>query len=114
MINKNNMVIQTMIGEDTVVDGPIDSKSGVIIYGSINGKVDTKGPVRIAKNAVVNGDVIGKDIRIGGTVNGDIISNGQVTLVKTCYLKGDITYRKLHIEDGAQFEGKCEILKDEI
>ena len=28
-------------------------------------------------------------------------------------LKGDIIYRKLLIEDGAQFEGKCDIIIDD-
>lgn len=110
MIKNDIKNIHTMIGEDVVIDGPIVLSNGIIVYGRINGKIETKGSVRIAKNAIVNGDVIGGDIRIGGEVKGDIISNGQVTLVKTCSLKGDITYQKLHIEDGAKFEGKCDIL----
>ena len=27
-------------------------------------------------------------------------------------LKGDISYRKLHIEDGAKFEGQCDLTLD--
>ena len=98
-----------MIGVDTVIDGPVILNNGIIIYGKINGNIKTNGPVRIAKNAVIEGDVIGSDIRIGGKVSGNIISSGQVTLVKTCILNGDITYKKLLIEDGAKFEGKCDI-----
>ena len=56
--------------------------------------------------------VIGSNIHIGGTVTGNIKSRNQVTLKKSCILKGDISYRKLHIEDGAQFEGKCDLLSD--
>ena len=67
----------------------------------------------MAQNAVVDGNISGSDIRVGGTVLGNIHSNGQVVLGKQCVLKGDIVYRKLLIEDGAQFEGKCDIANGE-
>ena len=35
-----------------------------------------------------------------------------MTLKKTSKLKGDISYRKLHIEDGAKFEGQCDLALD--
>ena len=43
------------------------------------------------------------------TVIGNINSNGQVVLGSDCVLKGDIVYKKLTIEDGAKFEGKCNL-----
>ncbi len=102
--------VHTMIGEDVIINGSIKLNEGIIIYGKINGNVETNGPVRIAQNAVVKGNIIGRDIRVGGIVNGNIESNGQVILGKKCKLAGDIVYRKLLIEDGAQFEGKCDII----
>ena len=65
---------------------------------------------RIAKDGLVQGSVKGSNIRIGGTVIGNVKSEGQVVLKKNCVLKGDISYRKLHIEDGAQFEGQCDLV----
>ena len=112
MINKKNKNIQTMIGLDMVVDGSVKLENGIIVYGQIKGSIDTKGPVRLAKNAIVKGDIFGSEIRIAGIVEGDIASLGQVTLLKTCIVKGDITYKKLVIEDGAKFEGKCEIFME--
>ena len=61
---------------------------------------------------VVQGNVAGSNIRVGGTVIGDVKSDGQVVLRKNCVLKGDISYRNLHIEDGAQFEGQCDLVVD--
>ena len=98
-----------MIGADARINGPICLNEGIIIYGKINGDIETKGPVRVAQNAVVDGNISGSDIRVGGTVLGNIYSNGQVVLGKQCILKCDIVYKKLLIEDGAQFEGKCDI-----
>tara|TARA_Y100000768_G_C23824934_1_gene608413 strand:+ start:479 stop:841 length:363 start_codon:yes stop_codon:yes gene_type:complete len=104
--------VQTMIGADAVIQGPVSLEEGIIVYGKINGDIETKGPVRVAQNATVDGNIKGSDIRVGGTVNGNIHSDGQVLLGKKSVLKGDIIYRKLLIEDGAQFEGKCDIIID--
>ena len=112
MINKKNKNIQTMIGIDMVVDGSVTLENGIIVYGQIKGSIDTKGPVRLAKNAIVKGDIVGSEIRIAGVVEGNISSLGQVTLLKTCRVKGDVTYKKLIVEDGAKFEGKCEIVTE--
>tara|TARA_B100000579_G_C22426612_1_gene663282 strand:- start:309 stop:671 length:363 start_codon:yes stop_codon:yes gene_type:complete len=102
--------VHTMIGPDATINGPIRLKQGLIVYGKIYGDVITRGPVRVAKNGLVQGNVEGSSVIIGGTVIGNIKSERQVTLRKNCVLKGDISYRKLHIEDGAQFEGQCDLV----
>ena len=104
--------VHTMVGPDAIVQGPIRLKEGIIIYGKVYGDVSTNGPIRIVQNGLVQGGVNGSDIRIGGTVIGDVIADGQVILGSNCVLKGDISYRKLLIEEGAQFEGKCDLVQD--
>ena len=47
-----------MIGADARIDGPVCLNEGIIIYGKINGDVETKGPVRVAQNAVVDGNTV--------------------------------------------------------
>ena len=110
MIKSNIKNIQTMIGADVVVDGSLKLNNAIIVYGQIKGSIKTKGSVRLAKSAIVDGDIVGNDIRIAGIVEGNISSVGQVTLLKTCRVIGDITYKKLIIEDGAKFQGKCEVV----
>ena len=106
----NSKNVHTMIGPDATINGPIRLKQGLIVYGKIYGNVITKGPVRVAKNGLVQGNIEGLSVIVGGTVIGDVKSDGQVTLRENCVLKGDISYRKLHIEDGAQFEGQCDLV----
>ena len=110
MDKSNFKNVHTMIGPDATIHGPIRLKQGLIIYGKVYGDVITNGPVRIAKNGLVQGNIEGLSVRVGGTVIGDIKSKDQVILRKNCVLKGDISYRKLHIEDGAQFEGQCDLV----
>ena len=99
-----------MIGADASIEGPIVLNEGIIIYGRVIGNIESKGPVRVAQGAIVEGNIAGSDIRLGGIVTGNIHSNGQVVLGKKCKLQGDIIYKKLLIEDGAQFEGKCDLI----
>ena len=112
MNNSKLKTMHTMIGPDAIIKGPMELEQGLIVYGKIYGDIATNGQVRVAKNGLVDGNIIGSNIHIGGTVSGNIKSRNQVTLKKSCVLKGDISYRKLHIEDGAQFEGKCDLLSD--
>ena len=102
--------VHTMIGPDAKVNGPIMLEQGIIIYGQVYGDVSTRGSIRIARDGVVNGNVKCSNIVLGGTIFGDIQSEGSVTLKSTSKLKGDISYRKLHIEDGARFEGQCDLV----
>ena len=96
-MNKSNLKsVYTMIGADVEIDGSVNLKEGIIIYGQIHGDVITNGPVRIAKHGLVDGNVTGLDIRVGGTV-GNINSRPGI-LGENCVLKGDIIYRKLLIE----------------
>ena len=104
--------VHTMIGPDAKVNGPIMLEQGIIIYGQVYGDVSTRGSIRIARDGVVNGNVKCSNIVLGGTIIGDIQSEGSVTLKSTSQLKGDISYRKLHIEDGARFEGQCDLALD--
>ena len=104
--------VHTMIGPDAKIKGPINLEQGIIIYGCVYGDVFTRGSIRIAKDGKVEGNVSGANITIGGTIIGHVKSESSVTLKKTSKLKGDISYRKLHIEDGAQFEGQCDLVLD--
>ena len=110
MNNSKFKNVHTMIGPDAKINGPIKLDQGLIIYGKVYGSISTNGPVRVAKNALVEGDIHGANIRIGGIVKGSIFSQNQVVLRKTCKLEGDISYRNLHIEDGAQFQGQCDLI----
>ena len=106
--------VHTMIGPDAKIKGPIKLEQGIIIYGQVYGDVITRGSIRIAKDGIVEGNVRGSNVILGGTIIGHVKSKGSVTLKKTSKLKGDISYRKLHIEDGAQFEGQCDLVLDQV
>lgn len=102
--------VTTMIGEDAVVRGDVVLEGGVIISGKILGNVTTDGPVRATRSAYVKGDITAQDAYIGGVVDGNLKTSGKVILRSQSAVRGDIVYRQLMIEEGAHFEGRCDIV----
>ena len=101
--------VETMIGEDAVVRGDIILKGGAIISGKVYGNVRTNGSVRTTKTGYIKGDVTASDAFVGGVVEGNLTTSGKVVLGSRSDVKGDIVYRQLVIEEGAHFEGRCDI-----
>lgn len=104
--------VQTMIGTDAEIGGDITLDGGVIVYGTVNGSISTKGPVRIAQSGKVIGNISASDVRIGGFVSGNVTVQDKAILGEFSRLQGDLVYRQLLIEEGAQFEGRCHLLSE--
>ena len=109
-IDFNN--VQTMIGAEAVVNGPIKLRGGIIVYGKVYGDIHTEGPVRITISGEVIGDIQASDAHIGGRIQGNVTVSNRIVLGRKAELKGDLIYHSLVIEDGAQFEGSCTVIGD--
>ena len=104
--------VHTMVGADATIEGSINLDGGLIVYGKIIGDVKTKGPIRIAKTAEIVGNIIASDIQIGGIVKGNISVNDRIVLSRESTVNGDMVYRRLYIEEGAKFSGRCDLSGD--
>ena len=104
--------VQTMIGAEAVVNGPIKLRGGIIVYGKVYGDIHTEGPVRITISGEVIGDIQASDAHIGGRIQGNVTVSNRIVLGRKSELKGDLIYHSLVIEDGAQFEGACTVIGD--
>ena len=113
MVKKDNKDVHTMIGADAVIQGNITCQDGVAVYGKVHGDVTSEGPVRIARGGEVHGNVQGSDTQIGGVVDGNVRVENRAVLGAESDLKGDLIYRKLVIEEGAQFQGHCVLAENE-
>jgi cytoskeletal protein CcmA (bactofilin family) len=104
--------VHTMVGADATLEGNINLDGGLIVYGKIHGNVNTGGPVRIARTAEIVGNITASDIQIGGIVNGNISVNDRIVLGNQSTVNGDMIYRRLYIEEGAKFSGRCDLTGD--
>lgn len=106
---KKEPAINTIIGEKTALTGDMRLEGDIIIYGKIEGNIQTDGTVTIFSSATIKGNIEAAQVNIGGHVEGNINSQGRVALGDKAFLKGDIRATQIVIEDGAIFEGRCEM-----
>jgi len=106
---KKDTAINTIIGEDTVIQGNIKLDGNIVVYGKILGDIETDGTIRIGPGAEIEGKLIGTDLQIGGHVEGNVMAVGKVMLGDKSVLHGDMKASQIVIEEGAHFEGRCDM-----
>lgn len=93
----------------TDIEGKIVSDSNIRIDGSVKGTVTVKGRLVVGPSGKIHGEIICENADIEGNINGVINVNGLLSLKSTARLECDIATKKLAIEPGAVFSGKCEM-----
>ena len=96
-----------IIGQGTSLEGNLSAAGNIRIEGKVVGSIQTKAKIVLSHTSVVEGNIIAKTAEIGGEVQGAIIVSGLLTLKPTATVKGDIMTSKLVFEEGAKFNGKC-------
>lgn len=87
---------QMMLRVDGHLTGTVTSDGGTLIVGT-NGQVDANVSVGVAT--------------VNGIINGDVIATEKIQLGRTARVNGNIATPRLVIEEGAIFEGGCNMLK---
>lgn len=98
-----------LIGRATVLQGTLRSSGNVNIAGTVEGSVEAEGRTILMPGGVVEGQVVSTSAEIGGTVKGHVTVRERLVLKSTAVVEGDIRTAKLIVEDGAQFNGSCEM-----
>jgi cytoskeletal protein CcmA (bactofilin family) len=112
-LHSDDISINTLIGDGSVVTGNLHVNGFIRIDGDINGSLETDGNVIVGEKARLRGNVNAKSAIIGGIVLGDIIAREGVTLLSSAVVIGDIISRKVQIEDHVVFHGYCISLDNE-
>lgn len=87
---------QMMLRVDGQLTGTVTSDGGTLIVGT-NGQVDANVSVGVAT--------------VNGIINGDVIATEKIQLGRTARVMGNIATPRLVIEEGAVFEGGCNMIK---
>ena len=105
--NNKDSEINSILGPEVEVDGDVKVVGSILIYGKVNGNVAASGTVRTAKSSHIKGNIESQDCFISGKVDGDVKIEGKTTLEKNCVLNGNLITSIVIIEEGAAFEGIC-------
>ena len=107
---KNNQVfgkIETLISQDTKVDGVIHASGTIRIDGIVVGGIDKAEGVIIGETGIVNGNISSVGVSLAGKAQGNIFASDRLELLPGSILNGDIKTTHLSISEGAHFNGGC-------
>ncbi len=93
----------------TDIEGTINSDSNIRIDGNVKGDIHVKGRLVVGSSGVIKGEIECENADIEGTISGKISVNGLLSLKASARMHCDIVTKKLAIEPGAVFTGKCEM-----
>jgi cytoskeletal protein CcmA (bactofilin family) len=97
------------IGEGSEVEGVLRSFSDVRVNGRISGELRVEGKVIIAEKGIVDGTLIATSADIAGKVSGEIHITERLMLKPTAHIEGVVRTGRLVVEEGATFDGQCDM-----
>jgi len=103
----------SVIGTDLTILGDrivIISQNKLQVDGQVRGDVHGK-EILVSKGGSVTGKVWAERIDVRGTVDGSIVAVA-LTLHDSAKVEGDIMHQKLSISEGAEFDGRVQLVKD--
>lgn len=106
-----DLIINSLIGHGSEFRGEFKVKDLIRIDGYFKGTIITDGKVLVGKDGIVETDIRAGIVVVGGEVRGSIHARNRLTLLSTCKLYGDVVTRRLIVEEGVLFEGRCTINK---
>lgn len=97
----------TIIGEGTHFKGNLSFDGAVRIDGEVEGEISSNGTLIIGEKSVTQAQIKINSIIVGGKLYGEIIAKGRVVILSSAEVCGNIKTPILIIEEGAKFEGTC-------
>ena len=102
-----NSPVDTIIGSKTAVEGNIIAEGVVRVDGKIKGDIKVNGDLIIGTDASIIGNIHSVSVFLAGSIEGNVTAKEQLKLTETGKLYGDITVKTFIAEEGAVFEGSC-------
>jgi len=106
---KDTSLDTTYVGRNLKIKGTISGEGSIIIQGSLEGKFDLKGRLKIAQGAKIKGNVRATDVYVSGNIEGEIAASERVQLDNTAKIIGGIVSPKISIIEGARFDGEIKM-----
>ena len=98
-----------LIAEGTEVEGTLKASDDLRVSGVIVGTLHVDGKAILAEEGKLDGDLHATDADIAGTVEGNLHISGRLVVKGTAHIKGTIRTKRLIVEEGAEFDGQCEM-----
>ncbi|HMQ45905.1 MAG TPA: polymer-forming cytoskeletal protein [Saprospiraceae bacterium] len=98
-----------IVSKGASVEGMFHSAENVRLDGRIKGDLKCDKRLVMGESGTVEGTVLAQEAVIMGNIKGNITINGTLSLMKTARIEGDIKAQSITVEEGALYNGKCQI-----
>jgi cytoskeletal protein CcmA (bactofilin family) len=101
--------IDTLIGQNSEVQGDIKFNGGIHIDGAVRGNVVTDDPqsvLQVSEMGSIQGEVRVPYILLNGVVIGDVHSGRHIELSSKARVTGNVYYNLIEMAVGAEVNGK--------
>lgn len=99
----------TQIGHSVTIKGDISGKSDVRVAGTVNGSIAIEGELIIERQGYVEGEIKTNSAVVAGSVKGNIDCSEKLILESNSQFVGNIKTKLLIIQEGAVFQGNCQM-----
>ena len=96
-----------IIAKGTVIQGKITTSENMRIDGTVKGDVFCDKRLVMDVGGLIEGNLHAGESTIKGRVVGTVTVANTLHLLESSFIKGDIKAKKLHVEEGAKYDGKC-------
>ncbi|HEY5609558.1 MAG TPA: polymer-forming cytoskeletal protein [Thermoanaerobaculia bacterium] len=99
-------------GTNLVLDGTITGNEGLVVEGSVRGKINLESDLRIGASARLEATVHAKNVTVEGVVVGDISADTRLELLASAKVDGNLKAPKIIVAEGARFRGAVDMGSD--
>ncbi len=107
---RKSTVVDTLVGQNTKVQGDIQFSGGFhvdgVIQGNIEAETESRSVLSISEDGMVEGSVSVPHVILNGTVKGDVIAKERVELGANARVIGNVYYNLIEMAIGAEVNGK--------
>ena len=111
--NKNSSKMSSILGPEIEIKGDVNAKGSLLIYGRVLGNIKSSGTVSTANGSYVKGNIESNEANLSGHIEGDVDVKKKLILGNKSHLSGNLKASILTIEEGAKFDGMCNMAKVE-
>ncbi|MCD6353804.1 MAG: polymer-forming cytoskeletal protein [Proteobacteria bacterium] len=109
--NKENEV-KAFLGEGTEFDGKLMFGGSVRIDGNFKGEILGGGTLIVGESANIEANIAVDNLLVSGDVRGSIEIKKRVEIFSTGRLLGNVKTTIFVIQEGAVFEGDCQMVSE--
>jgi len=110
--SKNTEKLESFVGLNSHFKGDIKSTGTFRVDGTVEGNIETDWLI-LGETAHLKGDALARGIIVGGRVNGNLNAKEIIEIKAKGEVVGELTTTKLSIAEGAIFEGRSTMRREE-